>query len=70
VCKQADTRRGFATITLQRGGATFVVKDVPAHVCLNCGEEYLDAKVTAKVLQSSENLARLGAQVDIRRFTD
>ena len=70
VCKQADTRRGVATITLQRGGATFVVKEVPAQVCTNCGEEYVDAKVTAEVLRSTESLTRAGAQVDIRRFTD
>ena len=69
VCKQADTRRGVATITLQRGGATFVVKEVPAQVCPNCGEEYLDAKATAEVLRSTEKLARAGAQVDIRRFS-
>lgn len=69
VCKQADTLRGAATITLQRGGATFVVKEVPAQVCPNCGEEYLDAKVTAEVLRSTEKLTRAGAQVDIRRFS-
>lgn len=69
VCKQADTRRGAATITLQRAGATFVVKEVPAQVCPNCGEEYVDAKVTAEVLRSTENLTRAGAQVDIRRFS-
>ena len=69
VCKQADTRRGVATITLQRAGVTFVVKEVPARVCPDCGEEYLDAEVTAEVLRSSENLARAGAQVDIRRFS-
>lgn len=69
VCKQADTRRGVATITLQRGGATFVVNEVPARVCPNCGEEYLDAKIAAEVLRSAESLARAGAQVDVRRFT-
>jgi len=68
VCKQTDTRRGVATITLQRGGARFVVKDVPAQVCPNCGEEYIDAKATAEVLRSTQNLARAGAQGDIRRF--
>ena len=69
VCREADTRRGVATITLQRGGATFVLKDVPAQVCTNCGEEYLDAKVAAEVLRSTEKLTRAGAQVDIRRFS-
>jgi YgiT-type zinc finger domain-containing protein len=55
VCKQADTRRGVATITLRRGAATFVVNDVVAQVCPNCGEEYIDAKVAAEVLRATEN---------------
>jgi YgiT-type zinc finger domain-containing protein len=70
VCKQGDTRPGVTTITLRRGEATFVTKDVPAQVCRNCGEEYVDAEVTAEVLRSADNLTRAGAQVDIRRFTD
>jgi YgiT-type zinc finger domain-containing protein len=68
VCKQADTQRGVATITLRRGEATFVMKDVPAQVCRNCGEEYVDAQVAAEVLRSADNLTRAGAQVDVRRF--
>lgn len=69
VCKQADTRQGVATITLRRAGARFVVTDVPAQVCPICGEEYVDATVTAEILRSTESHARAGAQVDIRRFT-
>ena len=56
VCKLADTRPGVATITLRRGGATFVLNEVRAHVCPNCGEEYVDAKVAAEVLRSTEKL--------------
>jgi YgiT-type zinc finger domain-containing protein len=61
VCKEADIRPGIITITLQRGGATFVLKEVAAQVCPNCGEEYVDAKVTAQVLLSTERLARVRA---------
>ena len=68
VCKQADLRAGVTTVTLARGEATFVVRDVPAQVCPNCGEDYVDSNVTAELLRSAENLSRAGAQVDIRRY--
>jgi len=68
VCKQAETRPGVTTITLQRGDSTFVVKEVPAQICPNCGEDYVDEKVAADVLRSAEDLSRAGAQVDIRRY--
>ncbi|MBI4193512.1 MAG: type II toxin-antitoxin system MqsA family antitoxin [Betaproteobacteria bacterium] len=68
VCKQAETRPGVTTVTLQRGESTFVVREVPAQVCPNCGEDYVDAAVTAGLLRSAEDLSRAGTQVDIRRY--
>ncbi len=68
VCKQAETGPGVTTVTFERGGSTFVVRKVPAQVCPNCGEDYVDAAVTAELLRSTEELSRTGAQVDIRRY--
>jgi YgiT-type zinc finger domain-containing protein len=68
VCKQAETRPGVTTVTLERAGATFVVREVPAQVCPNCGEDYVDDKVAAELLRSTEELSRAGTQVDIRRY--
>ncbi|OGA00121.1 MAG: hypothetical protein A2Z64_06450 [Betaproteobacteria bacterium RIFCSPLOWO2_02_67_12] len=68
VCKQADTQSGVTTVTLQRGEATFVVREVPAQVCPNCGEDYVDANVAAELLRASEDLSRAGAQLDVRRY--
>ena len=68
VCKQAETHPGVTTVTFERGEATFVVREVPAQVCPNCGEDYVDAKVAAELLRSTEDLSRAGTQVDIRRY--
>ena len=45
ICNLGETREGFATVTLERGKATLVFKHVPAQVCANCGEEYVDDAV-------------------------
>ena len=68
VCKQADTRPGVTTVTLERGDSTFVVREVPAQVCPNCGEDYVDEKVAAELLRSAEELSRAGTQLDVRRY--
>ena len=68
VCKQADTQSGVTTVMLQRGEATFVVREVPAQVCPNCGEDYVDASVATELLRGSEDLSRAGAQLDVRRY--
>ena len=68
ICKQGETRQGTATVTLGRSGMTLIVKSVPARVCENCGEEFVDKETTARLLQQAEEAARVGVQVDIREY--
>ena len=68
ICKQAETRPGRATVTLQRDGLTLVIKGVPARVCPNCGEEYLEEEIAGQLLKTAEEAARSGVQVDIREY--
>ena len=67
-CKQAETQPGKTTVTLERNGATLAFKDVPAEVCPNCGEDYVDEAATRALLKSAEDRATSGAQVDIRTY--
>ena len=45
-----------------------MVKGVPARVCANCGEEYVDEAITAKLLNTEEEAVRAGVQVDVREY--
>ena len=68
ICKQGDTAPGTATVTLERGPATVVFKAVPAMVCRNCGEEYLDERTTSALLRAAESAVAQGVQVDVRQY--
>jgi YgiT-type zinc finger domain-containing protein len=68
VCRQAVTHPGGATVTLERNNITLVIKGVPADVCPNCGEEYVDEKITRKLLLDAEEAAINGIRVDIRDY--
>ena len=68
ICKHAETNRGVATVTLERDGTTVVVKSVPAEICPNCGEEYVDEQTTARLLQLADEASRAGVQVEVREF--
>jgi YgiT-type zinc finger domain-containing protein len=68
ICKQGETRSGTTTVTLEREGTVLVVRSVPAQVCQNCGEEYIDEDITAKLLQQAEEAVRAGVQVNIRTY--
>jgi YgiT-type zinc finger domain-containing protein len=68
ICKQGETQPGKVTVTLERGGATVVIKGVPAMICDNCGEYYLDEAMTEQVLAMGEQALAQGAEVEVRRF--
>ena len=65
ICKEGETRPGKATVTLERNGATLVMRGVPAEVCANCGEEYVDARTSASILKTAEDAIKSGVHISI-----
>ena len=68
ICKAGDTGPGEVTVTLQRGGTVVIIRDVPAAICENCGEYYLDETVAGKVYAQGEEAVRRRAEVEILRY--
>jgi YgiT-type zinc finger domain-containing protein len=68
ICKNEETRPGKTTVTLIRENMTIVVKGVPAMICPNCGEEYVDESIASSLLNQAEEAAQHGVQVDVREY--
>jgi len=68
ICHQGETRPGTATLVLERDGRTVIVKHVPAQVCENCGEEYVEEVAAAAALDSAEHAVAEGADFVIREY--
>ena len=68
ICKRFSVEPETATITLERGGMTLVVKHVLARVCPNCGEEYIDEEAAAQVMETAEQAFQSGIQVGVREY--
>ena len=68
ICKHGETKSGKATVTLARDQLTLVVKGVPAEVCENCGEEYVDEPTTKHLLETAQEAAQAGVEVDVREY--
>jgi YgiT-type zinc finger domain-containing protein len=68
LCKQGETQPGHVPVVLQRGETVVILKEVPAEVCKNCGEYYLNDAVTGEVLERAEKAIQNGAEVEILRF--
>ena len=68
ICKAGDTAPGTVTVTLSRGDTVIIVRDVPANVCQNCGEYYLDEAVASKVYRQGEEAVQRNAEVEFLRY--
>lgn len=65
ICKTGEMVAGHTTVTLQRGATTVVIKDVPAHICDNCGEYYLSEDMTERVMSMAEVAVSKGTEVEV-----
>lgn len=68
ICKTGQTHLGKTTVTLQRGEAVVVIRDVPAEICEDCGEFYLDAGVTRRIYADAEASLERRVEVEIQRY--
>ncbi|MBI3744881.1 MAG: type II toxin-antitoxin system MqsA family antitoxin [Chloroflexi bacterium] len=59
---------GKTSVLLTRGEITLVVKGVPARICSNCGEEYVDEEATRMLRIAADEAEKAGVQVDVREY--
>ena len=68
ICKHGETEKGFTTVTFEKNGSTIVFKHVPALICDNCGEKYIEGEVSASLLKNAQEIIKNGVEVDIREY--
>jgi YgiT-type zinc finger domain-containing protein len=68
ICKFSQTEEGKVTVALHRGETVLIIKDVPANICKNCGEYYLDEIVTNRVFAQAEEAVNRHAELEILRY--
>jgi len=68
ICKNGTTAEGFVTVTLQRNSSIIIIKNVPAEVCDNCGEYYLNDDVAGTVLRIAEKATENNPEVEILQY--
>ena len=54
VCKHNRFKKGTTLLPIERGKAILLITDIPARVCTNCGEPYLEEE-TAQGVQDLAN---------------
>lgn len=68
ICRNGYTVNGNITVVLERGLSTVVIKNVPAKVCENCGEEYLSEETNRQLLKKAKEAVDRGVELELLRF--
>ncbi|HEY5907523.1 MAG TPA: type II toxin-antitoxin system MqsA family antitoxin [Vicinamibacteria bacterium] len=68
ICKAGDVSPGATTFTVERAGMTLVLKGVPARVCGQCGEAYLDEATTKRIEEIADRASNTGVQVAVQDY--
>ncbi|MBI2300997.1 MAG: type II toxin-antitoxin system MqsA family antitoxin [Armatimonadetes bacterium] len=67
-CKHGELGPGTATETVDKHGATLVLRHVPALVCDNCGEECFDIEVSRELHEIAEQAGEAGVTFMVREY--
>ncbi len=68
ICRHGETRLGRTDVLLTRDGMILVVKGVPALLCGNCGEEYVDEAAGRALEKAADEAEKAGVQVEVRDY--
>jgi YgiT-type zinc finger domain-containing protein len=68
LCHVGERRAGTTTITLTRGDATIVIRQVPAQVCATCGEASLAVETARDLEQLAEHAIAGGVRYELRDY--
>ena len=68
ICRQAETVTALTTVSFKRGELMFALQNVPAQVCSNCGDAYVDDVVAVRLLERAEETFLSGESNDVQEY--
>jgi YgiT-type zinc finger domain-containing protein len=60
VCKNGETKPGKSVINITDDKSVFIFKNVPAKICHDCSEEYIDEEAVKLLLQTVHDSIKKG----------
>lgn len=68
-CKTGITKKALVNVKLERDKSIVIVKNVPAQVCTECGEEYFTSEVTTKMHTVANKALGSGMEIAVVPLT-
>ena len=68
VCKTGTVSSGTTTLSIDNGTTVVVIRNVPAQICSNCGEEYIDADTMKEIETLVDSAQKAGLNIAVQQF--
>jgi len=68
ICRLGKMRNGYTQVVLTRGKATVIFRNVPAFICDDCGEYYLDEETAQDIYARADDCFSSGQEVAIIEY--
>ena len=68
ICRFGEMKDGFTQVVLIRGNSTVIFRNVPAQICDDCGEYYLDEETAKDIYNRAEYCFSSGQEVAIIEY--
>ena len=68
ICRQADIVDRLTSVKFERGEMRLAVNNVPACVCPNCGEAYVDEQTAMQLLRNADEMFQTGGRADVIEY--
>lgn len=68
MCRQVEVVGGFTSVHFERGEVKVLIHNVPARVCPNCGEAYVEEGVARTLLLQAVELSKTGVLDNVTEY--
>jgi YgiT-type zinc finger domain-containing protein len=68
ICKNGTTTNGFVNVPIVREDKIIFFKNIPAQICNNCGEYYLDNDIAKEIYFKANERMNQGVEMEVTQY--
>ena len=68
ICRQIEIVDGLTSVTFERDEFRLAFNNVPARVCPNCGEAYMEEEIAVRLLREAEDMSTQGMMDNVVEY--
>ncbi len=67
-CKNGTTIKGFVNVPIVREDKIIFYKNVPAQICNNCGEYFIETDVAKEIYDKANERMNQGVEMEVAQY--